>query len=307
MPHQSVLVSEILRLLDLKPGAVVLDGTLGSGGHSQAMLEEIGPGGRLIGLDQDPASIKRTQELLGADKRVTLQSINFEHAGLVLEKLNIPAVHAVLIDIGFSSEQIEDPARGFSFDRSGSLGMRMNPENPVSARELVQTLSEDELEKIFREYGEERWARRFAETISRARPARRIETTDDLIEILESALSKNWRRPKGRRPANRRRHFATRVFQALRIAVNDELGVLRRGLVHLWNHVKPGGRLAVISFHSLEDRIVKYQFRDWARSGEGRLINKKPAVAGQEERRTNPRSRSAKLRVIEKSEGGIKA
>ena len=307
MPHQSVLVSEILRLLDLKPGAVVLDGTLGSGGHSQAMLEKIGPGGRLIGLDQDPASIKRTQELLGADKRVTLQSINFEHAGLVLEKLNIPAVHAVLIDIGFSSEQIEDPARGFSFDRSGPLDMRMNPENPVSARELVQTLSEDELEKIFREYGEERWARRFAETICRARPARRIETTDDLIEILESALSKNWRRPKGRRPANRRRHFATRVFQALRIAVNDELGVLRRGLVHLWNHVKPGGRLAVISFHSLEDRIVKYQFRDWARSGEGRLINKKPAVAGQEERRTNPRSRSAKLRVIEKSEGGIKA
>ncbi len=260
----------------------------------------IGPEGRLIGLDQDPSSIERARETLGNALQVSLHHENFESLGKILDVLNIPLVDAVILDVGFSSDQIEDPMRGFSFERPGPLDMRMNPDAPVRAGDLINDLSQDELVRIFREYGQERQAERFAGAICERREQRPFETTDDLAQVIEGCLPRSLRFEKGRRPAWMRRHPATRVFQALRIAVNRELDVLRTSLPLIWGRLKPGGRLAVITFHSLEDKIVKEIFRGLKQAGDAVLVTKKPLVASREEQRMNPRSRSAELRVAER-------
>lgn len=300
MRHNPVLLKEVIESLAVKPGATVLDGTLGSGGHAAAILEGIGPCGKLIGLDQDPAAIMRCRNFFEADPRVTLEHQNFRHLGEVLEKLGVSAVDAVLLDVGTSSEQLGDEARGFSFQSKGDLDMRMNPEIGVKASELLARMSETELSDLFFHYGGERRSRRFSRMIVNARLKRPIRTAEDLVHVLDQALPEFLRFSKGKRPDWARRHPATKVFQALRIAVNDELNALQDGLLAAWKHLKREGRLAVISFHSLEDRIVKRQFQKWNAEGQGKLIFRKPIVAKREEMLNNPRSRSAKLRVIEK-------
>lgn len=301
MRHNPVLLQEVLEHLNVTPEAVVVDGTLGGGGHAEAILKKFGPKGQLIGLDQDPEAIARCREIFKDDPRVTLVHENFRNLRNVLTRLNILAVDAILLDIGISSEQLADGKRGFSFQTKGELDMRMNPEVGLKASELLARMSEAQIATLFQNYGEERNAVRFARAIVEGRKHQSITTTEDLINAIDQALPYTLRFSKGKRPVWARRHPATRAFQALRIAVNDELNVLRDGIAEGWNCLKPGGRLAVISFHSLEDRIVKNQFRQWAQGGGGKLVFRKPIVAKRSEVLTNPRSRSAKLRMIEKT------
>ncbi|MBI3307185.1 MAG: 16S rRNA (cytosine(1402)-N(4))-methyltransferase RsmH [Candidatus Omnitrophica bacterium] len=300
MFHSPVLLKEVLDFLALKPGAVVVDGTLGSGGHAIEILQRIGTNGKLIAIDQDAAAIERCKRRFQDSPNFLFYQENFKNLGIILRTLNISKVNAVILDVGFSSDQIQDPERGFSFEKPGPLDMRMDKRSELTARDLVNDLSKEELEKIFWEYGEERRAARIAETILRERLIRPIETTDQLAEVVSKSFSGKFPVKKGSRPHWMKRHPATRVFQALRIAVNDELGVLKEGLPEIWRYVGSKGRLAVITFHSLEDRIVKWQFRGWAEAGEGKLVNKKPLQPTRDEMKVNPRSRSAKLRVIEK-------
>ncbi len=278
----------------------MVDGTLGSAGHAEAILQRLGPQGRLIGIDQDAEAIERCRVRIGQDPRVTLVHQNFRRMADVIGDLRVGPVDAVLLDLGISSEQLSDGTRGFSFQTKGELDMRMNPEVGLRASELLRRSSEEQLAALFYEYGEERHARRFARTIVTARRYQLIQTTEDLTSVLDQALPISQRYAKGKRPVWARRHPATRVFQALRIAVNDELGALREGLSAAWNCLRSGGRLAVISFHSLEDRIVKHQFRKWHDEKSVKLIFRKPIVAKRDEMLNNPRSRSAKLRVIKR-------
>ena len=297
MPHKPVLLKEVLQHLNLRPGLTLVDGTIGSGGHAREILKAIGSEGKLIGLDQDPASLERCRRLFEKNENVSLHHKNFFDLEELLDALNISSVDAVLLDVGFSSDQIEDAKRGFSFERSGPLDMRMNPESGVTAADLVNELSQRELKDLFWNYGNERRAGRFAQAICQARLHHFLETTDDLVQTIENTFSYKGKRTSFRRT---RLHPATRVFQALRIAVNDELNILQQSLPRIWKRIATEGRLGVVSFHSLEDRIVKNQFRSWAQNKEGVLINKKPLTPSLEERKDNPRSRSAKLRVIEK-------
>lgn len=301
MPHRPVLVAESLTYLRLTPGQTVVDGTLGSAGHALEIAKVIGPGGRLIGLDQDPAAVRRSAERLKDYPGVSLHVENFRNLETVLDELNIPAVDAVILDVGISTDQLEDGARGFSFDRDGPLDMRMDPGARICARDLVNDLSQEELERLFWEYGNERWARKFARAICDARRCESIETTSALTGILEQTVPGRFRYPKGRRPGWMRRHPATRVFQALRIATNNELAVLEEGLTAIWKRINPGGHFVVIAFHSLEDRIVKRMFRTWCFSKQASCLTKKPVTASAVERIANPSSRSAKLRAVEKN------
>ena len=296
MLHKSVFLEESLKLLQLKPGEVVVDATLGGGGHSQKIAEAIGSTGRLIGIDQDPASIERCQKFFESQKQVVLKRANFVEIEKVLKELNLSGIDAVMVDTGFSSDQLEDPQRGLSFERDGPLDMRLNPEGPVTASDLVRELPENELAKIFWEYGEERRSRQFAKILAEERRKQSIETTGELVKILSLALPGHPAKKKN--PRIYGRHFATRIFQALRIAVNDELNVLQNGLHNFWKLLRPGGRIVIISFHSLEDRIVKHTFRHWQLEGAGTLLTKKPIQVSREEMRMNSRSRSAKLRGI---------
>ncbi|MBI3313143.1 MAG: 16S rRNA (cytosine(1402)-N(4))-methyltransferase RsmH [Candidatus Omnitrophica bacterium] len=300
MFHNPVLLKETVDLLRPKPGALAVDGTLGNGGHGAALLQRIGAQGKLIGLDQDEEAIQRCRQRFKDSPNVLLYQENFKNLGFILDSLNISQVDVVILDVGFSSYQLEKSERGFSFDKPGPLDMRMDRRGEIKARDLVNDLSKEELEKIFREYGEEHRAARFAELIVKERSQHPIETTDQLADVILKSVLGKFPAKKGSRPPWARHHPATRVFQALRIAVNDELGVLKEGLPAIWKRIGPGGRLGVISFHSLEDRIVKWQFRDWTKAGEGRLVNKKPVIPAREEIIANSRSRSAKLRVIEK-------
>lgn len=300
MRHSPVLLQEVLEHLVLSPGAVVMDGTLGSGGHAEAILGKIGPSGRLIGFDQDPEAIARCKALFEGDPRVTLVHENFRNLKKVFSRLNVESFDAVLLDIGTSSEQLADGKRGFSFQTEGELDMRMNPEVGLKASELLAQMSEVELADLFYHYGEERNSRRFARVIVERRRQQPIRTIEDLNQTLEQALPAHMRFKKGHRPSWARRHPATKVFQALRIGVNDELEALKEGMAAAFDHLKQGGRLGIISFHSIEDRIVKQQFRKWDDEERGELIFRKPVVADRTEVISNPRSRSAKLRVIGK-------
>ena len=277
-----------------------MDGTLGSGGHAEAILGEIGSAGRLIGFDQDPEAIGRCRALFQEDPRVKLVHENFRNLEKVFSDLGVAAFDAVLLDIGTSSEQLADAKRGFSFQTEGELDMRMNPEVGLKASELIAQMSEVELADLFYHYGEERNSRRFARVIVEKRRQQPIQTIEDLNQTLELALPAHMRFKKGHRPSWARRHPATKVFQALRIGVNDELEALKEGMSASFNHLTKAGRLGIISFHSIEDRIVKQQFRKWDDEEQGNLIFRKPMVANRSEILNNPRARSAKLRVIEK-------
>jgi 16S rRNA (cytosine1402-N4)-methyltransferase len=304
--HISVLRTEVLTWLDVKPGGTYIDGTLGSGGHALGILERAGRDGMLLGLDQDEQALGRAGAALADwSDRCRLVQRNFADMGAAAAREGLTAVDGIVLDLGVSSDQLDTPERGFSFQREGPLDMRMNTAAGEPASRLVQDLDERALIEIFRSYGEEPRARRIAAAIVRERDQVAIETTTQLAEIVERAVG-------GRKGA---RHPATRVFQALRIAVNEELESLRQGLDAGLALLKPGGRLAVISFHSLEDRIVKrfcvlHEGRwESLQAGGQRWVGREPRVVRltrkpicptELECAENPRARSAKLRVIEK-------
>jgi len=283
--HVPVLAAEVLALLDPQPGQTVVDCTLGGGGHARLLAERVRPGGRLIALDHDPGMIERARPQL-AGLPVTTFHAGFDQLRDVLDLAQFTQVDAVLADLGIASDQLDDPSRGFSFQADGPLDMRLDPTRGVPASRLLASLSERELADLIFRYGEERHSRRIARRIVEARP---IATTTQLAELVRRCV------PRGRE----RIDPATRTFQALRIAVNEELTALESLLRQLPACVKPGGRAAVISFHSLEDRLVKNAFR-----GEGwTALTKKPVTAGDDELHANPRARSAKLRAAQRQEG----
>lgn len=305
--HTPVLLKEVVEQLQPHSGGLYVDCTLGGGGHAEEILRAAGPDGKLIGLDWDlEAQEVNRERLRGYGDRVQLVRANFADVEQVLMSAGVTAVDGMMFDVGVSSRQFDEPSRGFSFQREGPLDMRMNRDSGVTAKEVLCNASVEELTTIFRVYGEERRARAIAQRIERERAIQPLETTSDLVRIVESVLG-----PKRGNAI----HPATRVFQALRIQVNRELENLQRGLAGAVNMLKSGGRLAVISFHSLEDRIVKQYF---VQLGTGcvcppalaicacgrkevlRVITRKPVTATESEIRENPRARSAKLRVAEK-------
>jgi len=287
--HRPVMVRELLELLGLKRGLVVLDCTVGLGGHAEEVLRRISPGGRLIGIDCDEEAVKVARERLERWREcVFLFHANFTEAARVLDEVGVKGVGAMYFDLGVSSMQLEAAGRGFSFRSDGPLDMRMDRSVGVTAADLLKRMSEADLERVIKEYGEERWARRIARAVVEARKRGPIRSTGELGEIVSRAVK--------RRP--RKIHPATRTFQALRIAVNEELGNLSRGLEEADGLVEPGGSLAAISFHSLEDRIVKRDFKGKEKAGRWRVITKKPVRPSEEEVRSNPRARSAKLRAV---------
>lgn len=306
--HVSVLLNEVIKYLDLRQGGTYVDCTLGGGGHSLEILERIQPGGRVIGIDQDPNALEAArQKLARFEASITLVHSNFFRLREIADSIGLTGVDGILFDLGVSSHQLDVGERGFSYMQDAPLDMRMNPEDPVSAKQLVNQLDEEELTRIIKDYGEERWARRIAKFVIEARQTKTIESTVELVEIIKKAI-----------PAEARRdgpHPAKRTFQALRIAVNDELNRFKKTLQDAADILKPGGRVCVISFHSLEDRITKEVFRELAldcicppgfpvcRCDKQRLVKvvtSKPVLPSPEELAVNPRARSAKLRAAEK-------
>ena len=294
--HIPVLLKESTELLNPKPGDTILDATINGGGHSEEILKIIGEKGRLIGIDQDGEVLNKLREKWKAGKNILLARDNFRNLDKVLGTLKIEKVNGVIFDIGVSSSQIDESGRGFSFQKDEPLLMTMKAEiepDDLTAKEIINDWSEKDLADTIWKYGEERFSRKIARNIVRRREEKAIETTLELVDAIRESVPPFYRN-------SRRINCATRTFQALRIAVNDELGALEDGLRKAWSFIGAGGRLAVISFHSLEDRIVKNYFKDMAAKGEGKIITKKPATPMEEEKRSNPRSRSAKLRAIEK-------
>ncbi len=292
-PHVPVLLNEAVSALGLVPGENVVDCTVGAGGHAAALLERNAPDGKLLGFDLDEAALETARRNLDRfGSRAMLVRESYRNVGRVLLTLSFGPIQAALLDLGYSSIEIDDPARGFSFRFDGPLDMRYDAGQDLSAASIVNGWNEDDIARIIAEYGEERFARRIAQAIVRARRHEKILGTFQLVDIVANAVPAAYRRG--------RLHFATRTFQALRIATNDELGNLKAALPDLLAALAPGGRLAVISFHSLEDRIVKRFFREEERKGNVASVTKRPVVAGDEEVAANPRARSAKLRVIVK-------
>lgn len=309
--HIPVLLSEVIDALNLKPGGVYVDCTLGGGGHAEAVLDRIGPEGTLIGIDRDPDALVAAKErLAGKPGKFIAVHSNFSEVGQVIASCGFSAVDGVYFDLGVSSFQLDTPERGFSYHHEARLDMRMNPSDPLSAFEVVNEYPEEELRRIISEYGEERWAHRIAEFIVKAREREPIETTTQLVEIIKQAI-----------PAKARRsgpHPARRTFQALRIEVNGELKAIAPAIRAAVDCLKPGGRIAIITFHSMEDRIVKRTFQELARGcicprdlpvcvchrkPQLTLITKRPIVPSAQEVSQNPRARSAKLRVAERLSG----
>jgi len=276
---------EVLSFLRPEEGKLILDATVGTGGHAEAILAH---GARLVGLDRDPQALElATRRLRRFGKRVRLVHADFRNLRQVLSTLEVEKVDGVLFDLGVSSLQLNRPARGFSFREEGPLDMRMDPTQPVTAAELISRLSEQELARMIREYGEERYARRIARAIVRARDRAPIRSTTELARVVARACP----------PGRHRIHPATRTFQALRIAVNEELAALGEGLAQAIDVLSPGGVVCVLSFHSLEDRIVKNMFRREAAQRSLEILTKKPLRPRPEEVERNPGARSAKLRA----------
>jgi 16S rRNA (cytosine1402-N4)-methyltransferase len=294
--HLPVLLDEVLTWLDPKPAGRYCDATLGLAGHARAVLERSAPDGRLIGIDRDPTAVEAARAALEPfGDRVTLVHARFSQVGEVLSRLGMVPVDGFLIDLGVSSPQLDRPERGFSFRNDGPLDMRMDPTSGETAADLLRRVDEEELTTIIRDYGEERHAARVARAIVDARRGGDLDTTGKLAALVARAIP---RREYGKNPA-------TRTFQALRIAVNDELGELERFLSVAADCLRPGGRLCVIAFHSLEDRIVKRRLRALAgRDGGGpavlRILTKHVVAPGGAERARNPRARSAHLRAAER-------
>lgn len=289
--HEPVLKAEVLQYLDPKPGYHILDATIGGGGHSEALLERILPGGFLLGLDQDSEAIERTRTRLSRFAgHFDLIETNFRELDLALSKYPAIKFDSILLDLGFSSDQIMNPARGFSFRLDAPLDMRMSLKSPMTAADLINTLPEHEIADIFWKFGEEHRSRRFAKAIVYARRKSEITTTLELAALIEKSAG-------GR---HGKIHSATKVFQALRIAVNDELGAIEEAIPKTLAALKAKGRLAVITFHSLEDRIVKSLFKEKEKEGIIDIITRKVVMPTREEALRNPKARSAKLRVVEK-------
>ncbi len=309
-PHKPVLYKEIIHALQPHSPGYYVDGTLGAGGHARGILEACAPDGRLLGLDVDPQALALARETLAPyGERVQMVQASYESLTVQLSALGWDAVDGILLDLGASSMQFDTPERGFSFLQDGPLDMRFGPTAPRTAEELVNYLSQDELAELIFHYGEERDSRRIARAIVKARP---LHTTRELVTVIEAVSPP--RRPFGKLRAGRI-HPATRTFQALRIAVNEELAAVENVLPQAVAALRPGGRLAVISFHSLEDRIVKDFFRSQSkdlvnppferiyeveRKATLKEINRKPITPTEEEAQENPRARSAKLRIVEK-------
>ncbi len=304
--HTPVLIKEVVNQLQPRRGGLYVDCTVGGGGHAREILRACGPEGQLIGLDWDEEAIAASRErLVEFGARVQLVRANYVELEKVLMSLRVIAVDGVVFDLGVSSRQFDEPGRGVSFQREGPLDMRMSRAVTLTARDILRTASFDELARIFRVYGEEKRARAIAREVVAEREHTSLETTTQLARLVERVLG----------PKRAGIHPATRVFQALRIAVNDELGNLKRGLETATQFLKSGGRIAVISFHSLEDRIVKQFFVEKStgctcptdlpacacgRKEVLRIVTRKPVTADEVEIRDNPRARSAKLRVAEK-------
>ncbi len=300
--HRPVLRREAVEFLKPKAGSFIMDATCGGGGHTEAFLER---GADVLALDQDPDAVRHVSgHLARFGPRIIVRQANFRHADCVLDELGIPSIGGVLLDLGVSSRQLENAERGFSFMRNGPLDMRMDPRASLTAATIVNEYSEQELTQLFRELGEEPAARRIATMIVKVRKTSPFRETLPLARTIEKLVGRHGRQ-----------HPATQVFQALRMEVNDELGALEQGLRVLTKRLEPGGRIAVITFHSLEDRIVKNFFRDHSREWLDKpewpeprrnldydltLVTPKPVESTDEEQRANPRSRSAKLRVAEK-------
>lgn len=296
--HESVLLKEAIDGLVIKPGDVVVDATIGGAGHFGKILEALDGRGTVIGIDADESAIARAQEKAAAyqspELSIHLVHDNFRNLEAVLERLQIPTVSKVLFDLGWSAYHLES-GRGFSFRVNEPLLMTYgNPQAGTTAADLVNGASEEALADLFFSLGEERFARSIARGIVTARKTKRILTTEDLVAVIQ-ASTPSWYQ-------HRKIHPATKTFQALRIAVNDELGALREGLDGALTRLVPHGRVALITFHSIEDRIVKTVLRDAAHAGAGTLVSKKPIVPSEEEVRANPRARSAKLRIFERAE-----
>lgn len=292
--HTPVLAREVLELLAPKSGDVVVDATLGLGGHARLLGERLGPEGVLIGLDMDPANVAAARQRLDEAKlqcRVELVHANFAELEETLQSLGIAAVDVLLADLGISSTQLDDAARGLSFQREGPLDMRLDPRLKVTAAALINSLREQDLGDLLFQNAQEFGARRIAKRICEARRDSRITTTLRLVEVVSNAMGVN---PESRKS---KIHPATKTFMALRMAVNQELRSLKALLESAPRVLRPGGRFGVIAFHSNEDKPVKLDFRKRKTEGIYRILTKKPLVADEDERRVNPRSRSAKLRV----------
>jgi 16S rRNA (cytosine1402-N4)-methyltransferase len=294
--HTSVLLQESIDGLNLKAGDIVVDGTLGSGGHTEEIAKRFGPGIRIIGIDMDADALARSKKRLQKfDAKIEFVQDNFRNISKILDELHIHNVNGILLDIGLSSNQLEESGRGFSFQKDEPLHMtfaKTVTEGDVTAQTVVNEWSEETLATIIKGFGEERFAKRIARAIYEYRQLEPITTTHQLVDVIASAVPGKYR--------NQGLHFATRTFQAIRIAVNQELTALEHGLVNGFERLTSGGRMSVISFHSLEDRIVKKFFKQKASEGVARLITKKPITASEGELEINRRSRSAKLRIIEK-------
>lgn len=306
--HKSVLLRETVDSLNIRPDGIYVDGTLGGGGHAFEVLKRLGPEGRLIGIDQDADAIKAATERLESMKeRVTIVRNNYRNIREVLESLGISKVDGIYLDLGVSSYQLDTAERGFTYRENAPLDMRMDQRNEKTAADIVNEYGEMDLYRVIRDYGEDRFAKNIAKHIVREREKSRIETTDQLVEIIKAAIPAKIRAEGG--------HPAKRTFQAIRIELNKELEVLNESIDTMIRLLTPGGRLSIITFHSLEDRIVKNRFRTnenpcicppdfpvcvCGRKSMGKVITRKPILPDETEMEENKRSKSSKLRVFER-------
>ncbi len=305
--HVTVLLDETVDAVVTDPSGKYVDCTLGGAGHSKRVFTKLAATGKLICFDQDALAIDHAKEIFGEDERVTLVNRNFEYLEETLKTLDLLPVNGILFDLGVSSPQLDEAERGFSYMQDAPLDMRMDPSSSLTAREIVNTWAEKDLAQLIWKYGEEKWSKRIAQFIVQTRNERLLETTGDLVQAIKAAVPAAVRRSGP--------HPAKRTFQAIRIAVNDELGVLDRVLDQALRCLDHGGRIAVITFHSLEDRIVKDRMKSWLgrctcppelpicrcnAMALAKVLTRKPILPSEEEVEQNPRSRSAKLRVAEK-------
>ncbi|TAH63718.1 MAG: 16S rRNA (cytosine(1402)-N(4))-methyltransferase RsmH [Gottschalkiaceae bacterium] len=305
--HISVLLNEVISGLDIKKNGTYVDGTLGGAGHSKEIVKKL-ENGHLIGIDQDMNAIKKASEELKEFKdRITIVHNNFKNIDIVLQEQDIHEIDGILLDLGVSSHQLDEGERGFSYNKDSFLDMRMDISQDLNAWDIVNKYPKGELERIIKDYGEERWAARIAEFIQNERQIKPINTTGELVDVIKKAI------PSGARKDGP--HPAKRTFQAIRIEVNNELGILRESIIKAVNALKAGGRICIITFHSLEDRIVKETFKELSldcicppelpictcnKKKELNIITRKPILPSDKEIELNPRSRSAKLRIGEK-------